>query len=55
MPEHQEDHPTHEDQMCYCIHVRVTLREGGGKQPHPSHAWSHLIIVDMSQEGLEGL
>ena len=31
----------------------MTLGEGGGKQPPPSHAWSGLLIVDMFQEGLE--
>ena len=28
IPECQQDHPAHEDHTCYCIHVRVTLREG---------------------------
>ena len=51
--EHQQDHPAHKDQMCYCIHVRVTLGEGGGDQPPPSHTWSGLLIVDMFQKGLE--
>ena len=37
LPEHWQDHFTHEDQMCYCIHVRVTLGEGGGNQHPPSH------------------
>ena len=45
--------PPHEDQMCYCIHIRVTLGEGGGDQPPPPHAWSGLLIADMFQEGLE--
>ena len=33
--------------------MRVTLGEGGGDQPPPSHAWSGLLIVDMLQEGLK--
>ena len=53
MPQHREDHPTHEDQMCFCIHIRLTLGEEGGDQPPPAHAWSGLLIVDMFQEGLE--
>ena len=53
MPEHQQDHTTQEDQMCYCVQMRVTLWEGGGDKPPPSHAWSGLLIVDMFQEGLE--
>ena len=53
MPEHRQDHPTHEDQMHYCGHIRVTLGEEGGDQPLPSHAWSVSLIVDMFQEGLE--
>ena len=40
MPEHQQDHTVHEDQACYCIHIGVTLGEGGGDQPPPSYAWS---------------
>ena len=43
----------HEDWMCYHVHIRVTLEEGGGDQLPPSHAWSGLLIVDMFQEGLE--
>ena len=31
----------------------MTLGEGGGDQPPPSHTWSGLLIVDMFQEGLE--
>ena len=53
MPEHQQDHPGHENQMHYCVHIRVTLGEGGGDQPPSSHTWSGLLIVDMLQEGLE--
>ena len=36
--------------MCYCIYVRVTLREGRGDQPPPPHAWSVLLIVDILQD-----
>ena len=39
--------------MCYCIHIRMTLGEGGGDQPPPSNAWSGLLILDMFQEGLK--
>ena len=53
MPKHQQDHPTHEDWMHYCIHIKVILREGRGDQPPPSHAWSGSLIVDLFQEGLE--
>ena len=53
MPENEQDHPILEDQAHYCIHMRVTLGEGGGDQPQPSHAWSGLLIADMFQEGLE--
>ena len=42
----------HEGQACYCIHIRVTLGEGGGDQPPPSHAWSSLI-ADMFQQGFD--
>ena len=52
-PEHWQDHPIHEDQMCYCVHIRATLREGECDQPPPSHAWSGSLIADMFQEGLE--
>ena len=53
MPEHQQDYPTHEDLMHYCIHIRVTFGEGGSDQPPPSHSWSGSLILDMFQEGLE--
>ena len=53
MPESQLDHAIHEDQMHYCVHVRVTLGEGGCNQPPPSHAWSGSLIADMFQEGIE--
>ena len=35
----------------YYIHVRVTIGEGGGDQPQPSHAWSGLLIAEMFQDG----
>ena len=41
-PEQQQSNPAHEDWMCYCIQIRVTLGEGGGDQPPPSHAWTGL-------------
>ena len=53
MPEHQQDHPAHEDQTCYYIHIRMSLGEGQGDKTPPSHAWSALLIADMFQEGLE--
>ena len=43
---------TPDSQMHYCIHIRVTLREGGDDQPPPYHAWSGLLIADMLQECL---
>ena len=42
-PEHQQCDPAHEDWMCYCIQVRVTLWEAGGDQPPPSHTWTSFI------------
>ena len=53
MPECQQDHTVLEDWACYSIHMRVTLGEGGGDQPSPSHAWSSSLILDMLQEGPE--
>ena len=53
MPECPQDHPAQEVWMHYCIHVRVTLGEGGGNQPPPSHTGSGSLIADMFQEGLE--
>ena len=51
LPEHQWDHSiTPNDQMCYCIYKRVTLAEGRGDQPPPSHVWSGLLIDDILQE-----
>ena len=52
-PEHQQDHPAHEDQTCYCIHVRLTLGERWGNHPPPSHAWSGSLIGDTFLGGLE--
>ena len=37
-PGHCQSNPAHEDQMCYCIQVRVTLGVGRGDQPPPSQA-----------------
>ena len=51
--EHQQSNPAHEDQMCYCINVRVTLGEGRGNQPPPSHAQTSSLIASMFQDGLE--
>ena len=53
LPEHWHSNPAHEDQMHYCIQVRVTLGKGGGDQSPPSHAWTSLLIADMFQDGLE--
>ena len=39
-------------QIHYCIHVRVTLGEGGN-QPSPSHVWSGSLIADIFQDDLE--
>ena len=39
--------------MHYCVHIRVTLGEGGGDQPPPSHTWSGLLIMDVFKNGLE--
>ena len=41
---------TPEDQMHYCIHMKVTLGEGRGIQPPPSHALNVLLIADILQE-----
>ena len=53
LPEHQQSNPASEDQMCYCVQVRVTLGEGGGNQPLPPYAWPSSLIADMFQDGLE--
>ena len=42
--------PTHKDRRCYCIQVRVTLGDGGGNQPPPSHAWEGCLITNILQE-----
>ena len=50
-PEHWWDcSMTPNDCMCVCIHLRVTLGEGRGNQPPPSHAWSGFLIADILQE-----
>ena len=41
---------TPDNEMFYCVHIRVTLEEGGGNQPPPSHTWSGSLIADMLQE-----
>ena len=51
--EHWQSNQAHEDQMCYCIQVRVTLGEGGGGQPPPSPAWTGSLIANIFQDGLE--
>ena len=45
---------TPNDQMHYCIHVRVTLEEGRGNQLPPSQMWSGLPIADILQEACPG-
>ena len=37
-------------QMCYCIHIRVTLEKGKGRSPPPSHTWSGPLIANILQE-----
>ena len=44
---------TPDDQMHYCVHIRVTLGEGGANQPPHSHAWNGLLISDMFKDGLK--
>ena len=41
------------DQTHSCVHVRVTVGEGRGDHPPPSHAWTGSLIADIFQEGLE--
>ena len=41
---------TPKDWTCYCVHIWVTLWEGIGDQPPPSHTWNGLIISDILQE-----
>ena len=52
-PEHWQSNPAHEDEMHDCIQVIVTLGEGGGDQPPPSHTWTGSLIANMFQGGLE--
>ena len=52
-PEDEQINPSHEDWIHYCIKVRLTLREGGGDQPPPSHAWTNSLMTDIFQNGLE--
>ena len=45
---------TPDDQMHYCIHIRVTLGEGEvTPQPPPSHTWSGSLIADIFQDELK--
>ena len=44
---------TPDNQMHYCIHIRVTLGQEGGDHPPPSHAWSGSLIADMFQDCLK--
>ena len=41
---------TQKSETCYYIHLGLTLGEGGGDWPPPSHAWSGLLIADMFQD-----
>ena len=52
LPEHQQDYPAHQDWMCYCIDIKVTLGEGGWPA-QPFHAWSGSLVADMFMDGLE--
>ena len=36
--------------MCYCVQGKVTLGDGRGDQPPPSHVWSGSWIADILQE-----
>ena len=45
---------TPNNQMHYCIHIKVTLGEGRGDQSPPSHAWSGSLITDILQEACLG-
>ena len=42
------------DWTCYCIHIRVTLKEGKGDQPPPSHTWNRSLIANILQEACPG-
>ena len=44
---------TLDDQMHYCICIRVTLGQRVGDQPAPSHVWSVLLMTDMLQNYLK--
>ena len=53
--EHQQAHSTiPKHQMHYCIHISMTLEEGKGYQPSPSHMWSGSLITDILQEACPG-
>ena len=55
LPELPQTHSlTPDDQMHYCIHIRVTLEEGRGYLPQPSHTWNGLLITDILQEACPG-
>ena len=41
---------TPKDHTHYCVHTRVSLGEGRGDQPSPSHAWNWLLITNILQE-----
>ena len=41
-----------DQQMCYCIHIKVMLGGRGGDQPPPSQAWNGLLVANMLQDGL---
>ena len=46
--EHQQAHSTTpNDWIHYCIHITVTLGEGKGDKPPPSHAWSGSLITNI--------
>ena len=50
-PKHELNCPTiQEDQMCYCILVKVTMGDGRGDQPLHTHGWSGSLITDILQE-----
>ena len=42
-PEHPQSNLAHEDWISYCVQVQVTLGQGRGDQPPPSHAWDWFI------------
>ena len=51
--EHWAYPSANEDQMHYCVQIRVTLGEGRGDQPPPPHAQTGSLIADIFQEDLE--